>query len=116
MDSEREGAGMAVVDGVLYAVGGYDGRSYLSSVERYGAAADAWTAVASMGSKRSRVGVAVLDGEGGPLTLSELRAAGCSTSEVSAARGSSAAQLRSAGFTVQDIVAAGFATEDPSPE
>ena len=53
---------MAVVDGVLYAVGGYDGDSYLSSVERYDAAADAWTAVASMSTKRYGLGVAVVGG------------------------------------------------------
>jgi hypothetical protein len=43
---------------MLYVVGGYDGGSDLSSVERYDVAADTWTAVAPMGSKRNVVGVA----------------------------------------------------------
>jgi hypothetical protein len=58
MGSERSRVGVAVVEGVLYAVGGSDGGSALSSVERYDAAADKWTAVAPMGSKRNGAGVA----------------------------------------------------------
>ena len=64
MRSKRSGVGVAVVGGALYAVGGDDGRSQLSSVERYDAAADKWTAVASMGSKRYGVGVVVVGGAG----------------------------------------------------
>ena len=62
------------------------------------AAADAWTAVASMGSKRNELGVAALDATSGPLTLSELCAAGCSLAEVRAARACTAEELRGAGF------------------
>ena len=68
-------------------MGGRDGSSILSSVERYDAAADAWTAVASMRSTRFSAGVAAAPGRRGPLTASELCAAGCSASEVGHARG-----------------------------
>jgi N-acetylneuraminic acid mutarotase len=60
MGSKRSGVGVAVVGGMLYAIGGYDGSSFLSSVERYDPGQDAWTAVAAMGSKRFGVGVAVV--------------------------------------------------------
>ena len=74
------------VEGGLYAVGGYGDGRFLSSVERYDAGADAWTAVASMGSQRSGVGVASLGGQAsGPLTLKELRAAGCTAEQLLAA-------------------------------
>jgi len=64
---------MAVLDGKLYAVGGYgieeeeeeeewgnDGRP-LNSVERYDPEMNAWEAVAPMGSSRDECGVAVLE-------------------------------------------------------
>lgn len=35
MSKRRCGVGVAVLDGLLYAVGGHDGTSYLNSVERY---------------------------------------------------------------------------------
>lgn len=34
MNTHRHGLGVAVMEGPLYAVGGYDGWSYLNSVER----------------------------------------------------------------------------------
>ena len=53
---------MAVLDGKLYAVGGHDNDDgYLSSVERYDPALDAWESVASMSTARDFHGVAVLD-------------------------------------------------------
>lgn len=35
MSKRRCGVGVAVLDNLLYAVGGHDGQSYLNSVERY---------------------------------------------------------------------------------
>lgn len=35
MSKRRCGVGVAVVDDLLYAVGGHDGQSYLNSIERY---------------------------------------------------------------------------------
>ena len=55
---------VAVLDGKLYAVGGYnldDGN--LSSVERYDPALDVWEAVAPMAVRRIAFGVAVLGGK-----------------------------------------------------
>ena len=49
----------AVLDGKLYAAGGYDDEGWLSSVERYDPAANAWEAVAPMATAR-RVSIAVL--------------------------------------------------------
>ena len=74
-----------VMAGGLYAVGGRDGSGYLSSVEQYDAAADAWTPVASMGSKRVYQGVAALDGGSGPLTVDELLKAGATVDALAAA-------------------------------
>ena len=55
---------MAVLDGKLYAVGGgNDDDGYLSSVERYDPALDAWEAVAPMAEAREAHAVAVLDGK-----------------------------------------------------
>ena len=85
MGSKRGGVGVAVLDGALYAVGGHDDRGRLSSVERYDAAADAWTPVASMGSKRVYQGVAALDGGSGPLTVDELLKAGATVDALAAA-------------------------------
>ncbi|KAM1222375.1 hypothetical protein ACFX2J_009919 [Malus domestica] len=39
--------------GVLYATGGYDGNSYLNSVDRFDPRERSWTKIASMHSKRS---------------------------------------------------------------
>ena len=53
----------AVLDGKLYAVSGENGDGYLSSVERYDPALDAWEAVAPMAEARAEHAVAVLDGK-----------------------------------------------------
>ena len=53
---------MAVLEGKLYAVGGYND-DYLSSVERYDLATKAWEAVAPMTTPRDSHAVAVLDGK-----------------------------------------------------
>ena len=68
MGGDRSDHGVAVLDGKLYAVGGYDGdggwnNSYLSSVERYDPATNAWEAVAPMAAARRALAVAVLDGK-----------------------------------------------------
>uniref|UniRef100_A0A1A9ZM68 Uncharacterized protein n=1 Tax=Glossina pallidipes TaxID=7398 RepID=A0A1A9ZM68_GLOPL len=55
----REG----VVNGLLYAVGGFDRytRQCLSSLERYNPDADTWHVVANMSARRSDAGVGVLN-------------------------------------------------------
>lgn len=47
---------MAVVNRLLYAIGGYDGKQRLSTVERYNPDENSWTFVAEMSSPRSGAG------------------------------------------------------------
>jgi N-acetylneuraminic acid mutarotase len=65
MAEARSDHGVAVLDGKLYAVGGYSGGdgSYLSSVERYDPTTNAWEAVAPLAASRAAVSLAVLDGK-----------------------------------------------------
>ena len=55
--------GVAILNGRLYAVGGYDGvaRQCLNSVECYDADRDEWSPVEPMTQRRSGAAVAVLD-------------------------------------------------------
>ena len=63
MSKRRCGVGVAVLNDLLYAVGGHDGQSYLNSIERYDPQTNQWSAdVAPTSSCRTSVGVAVLDG------------------------------------------------------
>lgn len=80
MAYRRLGAGVAALNGCLYAVGGSDGNVPLASVERsvfsssvpasspvapplrYDPGSEQWTAVASMAVHRKHLGVGVLDG------------------------------------------------------
>jgi len=57
------GAGVAIVDGQLYALGGYDGTQHLSTVECYSPCTDQWIPTASMQSKRCYVGAIILSGK-----------------------------------------------------
>ena len=52
MSTARSRVGVAVVNGLLYAIGGYDGQLRLSTVEVYNPETDTWTRVRSMNSKR----------------------------------------------------------------
>ncbi|KAK2502250.1 hypothetical protein MC885_020794 [Smutsia gigantea] len=62
MSTRRRYVRVAMLDGHLYAVGGYDSSSHLATVEKYEPQVNAWTPVASMLSRRSSAGVAVLEG------------------------------------------------------
>ena len=62
MATARQEHAVAVLDGKLYAVGGYDG-GCLSSVERYDPATNAWEEVAPMAAARDCHVMAVLDGK-----------------------------------------------------
>uniref|UniRef100_A0A8C1NAS8 Kelch-like family member 18 n=1 Tax=Cyprinus carpio TaxID=7962 RepID=A0A8C1NAS8_CYPCA len=53
MSTARSRVGVAVVNGMLYAIGGYDGQSRLRTVEVYNPETDTWTKVASMNTQRS---------------------------------------------------------------
>ncbi|XP_039104368.1 kelch-like protein 17 isoform X2 [Hyaena hyaena] len=62
MSTRRRYVRVAMLDGNLYAVGGYDSSSHLATVEKYEPQVNTWTPVASMLSRRSSAGVAVLEG------------------------------------------------------
>lgn len=59
MGVSRGGLGLAVLGGCLFALGGHNGREYLTLAETYDPQEDKWTAVASMKLARAGVGVAV---------------------------------------------------------
>jgi hypothetical protein len=59
MVSKRRYLAGAVVGGLLYALGGYDGSGHLSSREVYDPASNSWRAIAPMGSKRCDLAAAV---------------------------------------------------------
>lgn len=50
-----------MLEGPMYAVGGHDGWSYLTTVERWDPQTKMWSYVAPMSTARSTVGVAVLN-------------------------------------------------------
>ena len=56
MNSKRIGVGVAVVNRLLYAVGGFDGQNRLRSVECYNPDKDEWHHVAPMNTTRSGAG------------------------------------------------------------
>ncbi|XP_052226159.1 kelch-like protein 3 isoform X3 [Dreissena polymorpha] len=62
MSTKRHYVAMGVLNGFVYAVGGHDGLSALSSVERYNPVDDVWTTVSEMSCRRSAAGVGVIDG------------------------------------------------------
>ncbi|NXW52481.1 KLH18 protein, partial [Nyctiprogne leucopyga] len=63
MTTARSRVGVAVVNGLLYAIGGYDGQLRLSTVEVYNPEMDSWSKVESMNSKRRYVGHARWEGD-----------------------------------------------------
>jgi hypothetical protein len=63
MPTARQGLGTSVVNGVIYAVGGFDnaGRP-LGTVEAYDSPSDTWTTKASMPTARALLGTSVVNG------------------------------------------------------
>ncbi|XP_013407609.1 kelch-like protein 18 isoform X2 [Lingula anatina] len=61
MSTLRSRVGVAVLDGQLYAIGGYDGQERLQTVEVFDPVLKHWKLVAPMTSKRSALGVATVD-------------------------------------------------------
>lgn len=55
----REGLGVAVVNGKIYAIGGYDGNGHLGVNEEYDPATNTWVMKKPMPTPRSRVGITV---------------------------------------------------------
>lgn len=54
---------VALLDGVIYAMGGFDGHHRLSSAEKYDCERNQWTMIAPMHSQRSDACAAVLNGK-----------------------------------------------------
>ena len=54
--------GVAVVGGLVYAVGGFNGSLRVRTVDVYDPVKDSWSSVASMEARRSTLGVDVLSG------------------------------------------------------
>ena len=63
MIEHRSSLGVGVLDGFLYAVGGYDGQTTLNTVERYNPRTQEWTMITAMTTERSMLGVASLNGQ-----------------------------------------------------
>lgn len=59
MRHHRSALGITVHQGKIYVLGGYDGHTFLDSVECYDPDSDTWSEVTRMTSGRSGVGVAV---------------------------------------------------------
>lgn len=62
MPSRRCRCGVAVVNGLVYAVGGFNGSLRVRTVDVYDPLKDVWTSCPSMEARRSTLGVAVLNG------------------------------------------------------
>lgn len=58
MNSARSGAAVDAANGYIYALGGYNGTTQLSSVERYDPKTNEWTLVSCMLDHRSALSVA----------------------------------------------------------
>lgn len=54
-------AGVALINGLVYAVGGFNGSLRVRTVDMYDPMKDIWTACPSMEARRSTLGVAVLN-------------------------------------------------------
>ena len=61
MHLKRSGAGVGVLNGILYAVGGHDGPSIRKSVEAYDSTTNLWKYVAEMNICRRNAGVVTLN-------------------------------------------------------
>eukprot|EP00808_Paulinella_micropora_P011594 g35494.t1 len=54
MNCKRHGCSAVVLDGLLYAIGGFNGSEALDTVERYDATSNSWELVAPLQSKRDQ--------------------------------------------------------------
>ncbi len=62
MPTERAELGVGVVNGILYAVGGYNGYTALSTVEAYDPSTNTWSTKASMPIAQAQFAVGVING------------------------------------------------------
>lgn len=57
----RNGVGLAILNGYLYAIGGHDGQKFQHSVEVYDPRVNRWKNVAPLKHKRASAGVVVYE-------------------------------------------------------
>ena len=55
----RNGVGLAILDGMLYAIGGHDGEHFQESVEVFDPRVSRWKAIASLKQRRASAGMYV---------------------------------------------------------
>lgn len=60
MNKPRTGLSVAVVDGILYALGGHDGCGYLNLVQCYNPCTNTWHNIKPMLSSRCSFGIAIM--------------------------------------------------------
>lgn len=60
METSRDGLCAAVLEGMLYAIGGQNGKHFFKTVERWDPKSDTWSYVSSMSEERYGAGAAVL--------------------------------------------------------
>lgn len=60
MSTKRRGVGVAILNGLLYAVGGSDGVQALRSAECYDARTNTWSSISDLNEERSSVAAAVI--------------------------------------------------------
>ena len=63
MIEHRSSVGIGVLDGFLYAVGGYNGQVTVNTAERYNPRTGEWNMITQMNTVRSMLGVASLNGQ-----------------------------------------------------
>lgn len=63
MPTARTGLVVAMVNGELYAIGGFNGSGYLNKVEAYDPATNSWTTKTAMPSRRAEAAAAVVNGK-----------------------------------------------------
>lgn len=63
MDARRSTLGVAVLNGCIYAVGGFDGSTGLNTAEMFDPQTGKWRQIGTMSTRRSSVGVGVLYGQ-----------------------------------------------------
>ena len=62
MIEHRSSLGVCILDGFLYALGGYNGQTTLNSVEKFNPLTQEWSMVTAMNTRRSMLGVGSLNG------------------------------------------------------
>ena len=63
MIEHRSSLGVGILDGFLFAVGGYNGQMTVNTVERFNPRTQEWSMITEMSTERSMLGVTSLNGE-----------------------------------------------------